>query len=292
VKGADRPHPGPPPQAGEGGKRRVGEALAQGAARLASSSDSARADAEILLAHVLGLTRAQLFSRLDEPVDPAEFNALVARRARGEPVAYITGEKGFWTLALRVTPAVLVPRPETELLVEWALELLREVAAPAIADLATGSGAIALALGAERPDARIVATDVSAAALKVARLNLQDCGSRNVELREGSWFEPLRGERFDLIVSNPPYVAAADEHLQALRHEPLIALTDGADGLNALRELSAGAASHLDAAGWLLVEHGHDQGAAVRALFEADGFAGVSTRRDFGDRERATAGHT
>lgn len=271
----------------------VSHALIAAAARLHGASDSPRADAEVLLAHVLGVSRAQLFARLDEPLGPepsAEFERALSRRAREEPVAYITGEKGFWTLSLEVSPEVLVPRPETELLVEWALQLLQGVPAPAIADLATGSGAIALALAVERRDARIVATDLSAGALAVARRNAADCEVRNVEFREGSWLEPLGAERFDLVVSNPPYVPAGDLHLQALRHEPLLALTDGGDGLNALREICAGAGRHLVAGGWLLVEHGFDQGPAVRGLLEQARFAHVITRRDFAGHERATAG--
>ncbi|MEW6168887.1 MAG: peptide chain release factor N(5)-glutamine methyltransferase [Pseudomonadota bacterium] len=271
---------------------KLGEALMEAQARLQAVSDSARLDAELLLSQLSGLGRAQLVARLRDELPPADaqaLDALVARRARGEPIAYITGEKGFWTLRLQVTPAVLVPRPETELLVEWALELLRECRAPRIADLGTGSGAIALALAAERPDARVEATEASEDALAVARRNATDLGLERVQLHHGHWLEPLEGS-FDLLLSNPPYVAHDDPHLDALRHEPLSALTDGGDGLNALREIVATAPPYLRAGGWLLVEHGYDQGAAVRELFRHAGFAEVATRRDYAGQERATAG--
>jgi release factor glutamine methyltransferase len=277
----------------------VAEVLAAAQARLAAASDSPRQDAEILLGHVLGLSRGQLFARLREPLAPEDalgFETLVARRRRGEPVAYVVGEKGFWTLTLKVSPAVLVPRPETELLVEWALELLpvtaEECAAPiAIADLGTGSGAIALALASERPQARVIATDAAPEALAMARANAASLGLERVEFRAGHWCEPLAGRAFDLIVSNPPYVAARDPHLPDLRHEPLAALTDGADGLQCLRELAAETPALLRAGGWLLLEHGYDQGEAVRGLLRAAGFADVQTRRDYGGQERATGGH-
>ncbi|MES0874500.1 peptide chain release factor N(5)-glutamine methyltransferase [Sinimarinibacterium thermocellulolyticum] len=271
---------------------RLGEALMAAQARIAPVSDSPRLDAELLYAHVSGLGRAQQLARLHSAVeagDLARFEALVARRARGEPVAYLTGSRGFWTLDLRVSPAVLVPRPETELLVEWGLELLAGRHAPRIADLGTGSGAIALALASERADARIVATDVSAAALAVARANAQALGFDRVTFVEGHWFEALPPGAFDLLVSNPPYIAHDDPHLVDLRFEPLQALTDGADGLNALREIVGGAMRHVVDDGWLLVEHGHDQAAAVRALFAEAGFCDIATRSDYAARERATA---
>jgi release factor glutamine methyltransferase len=270
----------------------VGAALTRAQGLLAASSDSARLDAELLLGHLLSRSRAQLFAHLhDELVagDAARFDALVQRRQRGEPVAYLTGMQGFWTLTLEVTPDVLVPRPETELLVEWALDCLPADGTAAIADLGTGSGAIALALAGERPRARVVATDVSPAALALAQRNAARA-QLAVAFREGAWWSAFDDERFDLVVSNPPYIARDDAHLDALRHEPLLALSDGADGLQALREIIAGAAAHLRDGGLLLVEHGHDQGEAVRALFVASGFIDVATRRDLEDRERATGG--
>ncbi len=272
----------------------IGAALMAAQARIAAVSDSPRLDAELLLAHVTGLGRAQLFARLAAELSAGEqqaFEALAARRSRGEPVAYLTGSKGFWTLELQVTPAVLVPRPETELLVEWGLECLAGRSAPRVADLGTGSGAIALALASERPDARIEATDASAAALAVARRNAQTLGLDRVQLCEGHWHAPLAPAAYDLIVSNPPYIAHDDPHLSALRFEPATALTDGADGLHALREIVAATPPYLREGGWLLVEHGHDQGEAVRALFADCGFAGIATRCDYGGHERVTGGH-
>ncbi|MGH8447409.1 MAG: peptide chain release factor N(5)-glutamine methyltransferase [Solimonas sp.] len=271
---------------------KLGAALMQAQAVLAADSDSPRLDAELLLGHVLALSRAQLFSRLHDELpaaDLARFEPLVQRRRRGEPVAYLTGSQGFWSLTLEITPAVLVPRPETELLVDCALERLPAERALDVADLGTGSGAIALALAAERPRARVVATDVSPEALAVARRNALQAGLR-IDFREGSWWLPLAGRQFDLVVSNPPYIARGDPHLDALRHEPLLALTDGADGLQALREIVAGAPAQLRDGGWLLVEHGYDQGEAVRGLFAAAGFGDIATRRDLEGRERISGG--
>ena len=271
----------------------IGETLMAAQLQLAPISDSPRLDAEILLGHVLGLSRAQLFVRLHGAVDATartEFETLVKRRARAEPVAYLTGEKGFWTLTLKVTPAVLVPRPETELLVEWALELLRARVQPRVADLGTGSGAIALAIAVERADAAVTATDYSDAALELARENAQQLGLQRVNFCSGNWLDALPDARYDLIVSNPPYIARDDSHLAALRHEPLMALTDGGDGLNALREIIAGARARLSSGGALLLEHGYDQAAAVRGMLQQAGFARIETRRDLSGHERASAG--
>jgi release factor glutamine methyltransferase len=250
-------------------------------------------DAALLVAHALGRSRSWLYAHGDDPVDEAAREAcerLVARRAAGEPVAYITGHRGFWRFDLRVTPDTLVPRPETELLVELALERLPEGKPLRIADLGTGSGAIALALAHERPAARVVAVDASAAALEVARGNARALGIGNVEFREGDWLQPLAGETFDLVASNPPYIAVGDPHLDDLRHEPALALSSGADGLDAIRTIVRDAPSRLVAGGWLLLEHGLDQGAAVRALLSAAGYADVSTARDLEQRDRVTLG--
>lgn len=271
----------------------VGEALLLAQALIEPVSDSSRLDAELLLGHLTGWNRAQIFMRLHEPLDAATkaaFDKLVARRAKQEPVAYLTGEKGFWTLTLKVGPGVLVPRPETELLVEWALELLRDHRQPCIADLGTGSGAIALALASERADAKIIATDFSDAALAIARDNARQLGLERVSLRNGCWLQALAGERCDLIVSNPPYITLGDTHLQTLRHEPLMALTDGADGLNAIREIVADAPSHLLPGAWLLLEHGCDQALAVRELLAQAGFVQIESRIDLGGHERCSGG--
>ncbi len=271
----------------------VGEALLAAQALIEPVSDSPRLDAELLLGHLTGWNRAQIFMRLNEPLDAetkSAFDKLVARRAKQEPVAYLTGEKGFWTLTLKVGPGVLVPRPETELLVEWALEVVRDQRGPRIADLGTGSGAIALALATERADAKVIATDFSDAALAIARDNAHQLELQRVSFRNGSWLEPLAGERCDLIVSNPPYITLGDTHLQTLRHEPLMALTDGGDGLNAIREIVAAAPEHLQSGGWLLLEHGYDQAAAVRELLAQAGFRQIESRTDLGGHERATGG--
>lgn len=254
-----------------------------------------RNEAELLLLHVLGKPRSWLFAHATDPVDTdaaQAFHALLARRVAGEPVAYLLGQRGFWTLDLVVSPATLIPRPETELLVELALARLPADTAFAVADLGTGSGAIALALASERPLAAVVATDVSAAALEVARANAVRNGLARVRFMPGSWFAPLQGMRFDLIASNPPYIASDDPHLQQgdLRHEPASALASGVDGLDDIRVIVAAAPSHLQVGGWLLIEHGWDQGEAIRALFAQAGFAQVCTERDLEQRDRVTLG--
>lgn len=269
----------------------IGETLMVAQAQLAPTSDSPRLDAELVLSHVTGYSRSQILMHLRDPLASKEqsaFESLIARRARGEPVAYLTGDKGFWTLNLKVTPAVLVPRPETELLVEWALEHLKQQPTARVADLGTGSGAIALALASECPQTTITATDFSAGALAVAEENAEAMQLTNLRFLQGSWFEPLQGEVFDLIVSNPPYIARDDVHLHALQHEPMMALTDGADGLQAIREIIAGASAYLKPQGWLLLEHGYDQGEAVRKIFTLHGYMNIETRRDLAGHERAT----
>lgn len=267
---------------------RVDELLRGGRARLPAG------EAELLLGHVLARGPAWLFAHGDAPVEPAaaaRFDALVDRRAAGEPVAYLTGRRGFWTLDLQVTPDTLIPRADTERLVELAVERLPEGPCR-VADLGTGSGAIALAIARERPHAQVVATDASAAALEVARANAAAHGLANVEFRRGDWFAPLAGMRLDLIASNPPYIAADDPHLMRgdLRHEPPSALASGPDGLDAIRVIAAGAPAHLLPGGWLLLEHGHEQGAAVRALLAAAGLVDVITAQDLEHRDRVSLG--
>lgn len=253
-------------------------------------------DAEALLAHALDRPRSWLYAHGDDELDEqaaARFGGLVQRRASGEPVAYLTGRRGFWSLELQVTPATLIPRPETELLVEIALAQLPHDRPLRVADLGTGSGAIALALAHERRNAQVVATDASRAALEVARGNASRLGLANVEFRHGDWLAPLAGERFDLIASNPPYIAAADEHLNQgdLRFEPAAALASGADGLDAIRRLASGAVACLAPGGWLLIEHGWRQGAQVRALLQQSGLVEIATRRDLSLHERVSFGH-
>lgn len=272
--------------------------LATGTAQLAAGAEwvreDAAAEAEYLLATALGLTRTQLRLRL-ETVVPADLQARfaeqIARRASGEPVAYIHGEREFWSLPLQVGPGVLVPRPDTECLVEVALQFLRGQTRPAsVLDLGTGSGAIALALASELPLAQVVAVEVSPAALAVAAGNIARLAPGRVELLSGHWYEPVGGRRFACIVSNPPYLAEDDPHLPSLAAEPRSALVSGPDGLECYREIVAGAPKHLETGGLLAVEHGHTQGAAVSALFAAAGFTGIATHRDLAGLERVTSG--
>lgn len=268
--------------------------LRAAAARL--NTDSARLDVELLLGHVLGLARAGLYARLRDAIADDKLplaDALLARRERGEPIAYITGVREFWFMPLKITPAVLVPRPETECLVEFALARLPEDRELTLLDLGTGSGAIALALARERPRATLHALDASSAALALAEENAARLDFRNLRFTLSDWFIALDPTlRFDLIASNPPYVSGNDPHLLQgdLRFEPRIALTPEGDGLSAIRTISAGACSRLVDGGWLLVEHGMDQGAAVRKIFENDGYTDISTERDMEDRDRVTLG--
>jgi release factor glutamine methyltransferase len=252
-------------------------------------------DAELLMAHVLDKPRSWLYAHSEALLPPSvaeRFDALVSQRARGVPVAYLTGRRGFWSFELAVTPDTLIPRPETELLVEAALKRLPPERRLRVADLGTGSGAIALAIARERALAEVVASDVSEAALAVARGNAGALGVANVVFRAGDWCAPLRGERFDLIASNPPYIAGDDGHLQAgdLRYEPGLALTPGGDGLDAIRAIVSGAPGCLQPDGWLLLEHGHDQGVAVRALLTEAGFVDVATLPDLEGRDRVAVG--
>ncbi len=255
----------------------------------------ARREAELLLAHALQQPRAWLYAHADATVDAtasAAFMALMRRRAAGEPVAYLTGMRAFWTLDLEVGPAVLIPRPETERLVELALERLPEDTTVRVADLGTGSGAIALAIARERPSAQVLATDASAAALAVARGNAARLGVDNIGFARGDWCAALGAAAFDLIASNPPYIAADDPHLAAgdLRFEPAVALVAGDDGLAAIRTIARDAIFHLRPGGWLLFEHGWEQGAAVRDLLAAAGYVEVASERDLEDRERVSLG--
>ena len=246
----------------------------------------------ILLCHALGLSRVGLITQSQRVITAAEaqaLDALVARRLKGEPIAYIVGKREFFGLDFGVTDAVLIPRPDTELLVELALERLPPAAS--VLDMGTGSGAIAVAIAHTRPDARVSALDASAAALAVARANAGAHGAA-VRLLHSDWYAALDGERFDLIVSNPPYIAAGDCHLSQgdLRFEPACALTDHADGLAALRTIVAGAASHLTPGAWLLLEHGYDQALHVRALLAGHGYASVQSWRDLSGIERVSGG--
>jgi len=252
-------------------------------------------DAAVLLAHVLGCARTWLVAHDDDPLPRLQadaFFALAKRRRAGEPVAYLTGTREFWGLSLRVTPDVLIPRPETETLVELALEWLPRDGAQRVLDLGTGSGAIALAIAAERPRARVVATDASAAALAVARDNAARLALTNVEFTHADWYDGVPGGAFDLVVSNPPYVAADDPHLSAgdLRFEPAGALASGVDGLAALRTIVGGAPARLARGGALAVEHGYNQSPAVQDLLREAGFSRITVRRDLAGIPRVAGG--
>ena len=270
----------------------VREALAE--ARTASVETL---DAHLLLAMCLGRSRSWLIAHGEALLTPAHsdrFRSWLTRRAAGEPLAYLFGEKEFHGLVLQVDARVLVPRPDTETLVDWALELLAAQAAvppagaaPRVIDLGTGSGAIALALKHAWPGADVTALDASGGALEVARANAAAL-RLDVRLVSGNWWSAVRGERFDIAVSNPPYIALHDPHLAVLTHEPAIALTAGIDGLDALRQIIDHAAAHLRPGGWLLLEHGHDQGPAVQGLLFQSGFARVETRCDLAGHWRCT----
>lgn len=259
-----------------------------------------RLDAQLLLAHVLGQPRSWLLAHGDDALPAghaAAYDALIARRAAGEPFAYLVGEREFHGLKLAVAPAVLVPRPDTETLVDWALDLLQgapgDAPAPAVLDLGTGSGAIALAIKNGCPRARVWAGERSADALAVARANAARLGL-DVRFAHGDWWDALAGAAdvpaFDLVVSNPPYIAADDPHLTDLAHEPLSALVADDAGLADIRRIAAGARGRLRAGGWLLFEHGWEQADAVAAILRDAGFGGIATRRDIENRARCTGG--
>ena len=272
----------------------VSHTLAQ-ALHQAHTLGLARIDAQLLLLHTLGRPdagRAWLLAHDTDALDDAlhaQFIALCQRRAAGEPVAYLTGRKEFYGLPLHIDARVLDPRPDTETLVDWALEVLAPLPAPRVVDLGTGSGAIALALQSQRPTAQVWAVDASSDALAVAQANATRLGLP-VRFQQGNWLAPMEGASFDAIVSNPPYIASADPHLAALTHEPLQALASGADGLEDIRAIALQAPRHLAPGGWLLLEHGYDQAEAVRALLSAAGFSGVESRRDLAGVERCTGG--
>jgi release factor glutamine methyltransferase len=272
----------------------VADTLRFAARTLAASSESPELDAEVLLSTVMGVARSALIVRAEEPLAVEllrAYQGLIDRRVSGVPVAYLTGRREFWSLPLKVTPAVLVPRHETELLVEMALKVIPKAEARSVLDLGTGSGAVALAIASERPLARVTGADVSPAALGVARDNARFLALPNVAWRLGSWFDAVPGERFDAIVANPPYVAAGDPALAALEAEPEIALVSGPAGLDALTAIIEGAAPHLESGGWLVLEHGSTQQGRVASLLERRGFCGVETHEDFSGRPRVTLGN-
>jgi len=262
-------------------------------ARLASISDAPRLEAEWLVEHVCEFNRTEqrLNPSAELSADQLEkINELTSRRSAGEPLAYVLGEQHFWTLRLQVSPAVLIPRPETELLVERALQHLTVKSAAQVLDLGTGSGAIALAVAKERPTARVLAVDHSAAALQIARENAVLNQVENASFLRSDWFAAIPSQRFDLILSNPPYIAAGDPDLDALvlAHEPADALISGADGLTAIRQIVGGAGEFLRPGGWLALEHGWRQASAVRQLLESNGFTSVASHADLAGHQRVT----
>ena len=272
----------------------IAQLLAIAAQRLDTAS--ARLDAEVLLSHVLGKPRSHLRAwpdRVPAHEQQAQFEALLARRIGGEPVAYLVGQREFWSLPLTVTRDTLIPRPETETLIEFVLERFAADTVLDVADLGTGSGAIACALASERPHWSIVATDVSHAALNVARDNARRLGLDTVRFAHGDWFDAFdTARRFDLLVSNPPYVAVADPHLSSgdVMFEPASALVSGADGLDDIRRIAAQATDRLKTGGWLVLEHGYNQQPVVAAILRNAGFDSIELRRDLAGIPRMTAG--
>jgi release factor glutamine methyltransferase len=263
--------------------------------RLQSSSASPAVDASVLLCHVLDCAASHLVAWPDKELTPAQqsqFAELLDQRAQGRPVAYITGEKEFWSLSLRVSPAVLIPRPETETLVEFVLETFSGRETLDVADLGTGSGAIACALAREHSGWNVVATDASAPALEIARTNASCSELRNIRFQQGDWFDALDDLKFDVIISNPPYVADDDPHLERgdLRFEPVGALAAGERGMDAISHLAREANRFLKPGGWLVVEHGYDQKQAVYDCFDQAGFDGIVQRSDLAGIPRMTAG--
>jgi len=273
----------------------VGDWLKMAVQRLRAVSGSPQLDAEILLQSISGIHRAMAFARPEslltrEQLEDLEF--VLARREDGEPIAYITGQQEFWSMALEVSPAVLIPRPETELLVERALEIIPLNEPSRVLDLGTGSGAIALAIAQARPHSIVMGVDVSPAALTVAGRNRRKIGVANLNLKHSDWFAALAGERFDVIVSNPPYVGEQDPDLSptVAAFEPRVALISGASGMQAIEKIAADAPSHLLPGGWLLCEHGWKQAPLVRAALVQHGFSHVRSRTDLAGNERVSEG--
>lgn len=279
--------------------RAIRDILQEDAARLDTTlnlgATSARIEAQCLLQQVLDVPRSYLLAHSEQVLNASQqaaYDTLLQRRLLGEPVAHILGEREFFGLMFKVTPDTLIPRPETELLVEQALQRIPARGPFRVLDLGTGSGAIALSIAQSRPDAEVVAVDASEAALQVARGNARRLGIANVNMLYGNWFSALAGQRYDLIVSNPPYVAAGDVHLDRgdVRFEPISALASGADGLYDIRGIIAGAGEYMVRGAWLLLEHGYDQADKVRTLLEQFGFAEVFSARDMSGIERVSGG--
>jgi release factor glutamine methyltransferase len=273
----------------------ISQALSEARHRLQATSPSPAVDASILLCHVLGCSPGHLIAWPDKQLSPhqaMQFEQILQQRLEGRPVAYITGEREFWSLSLKVTSDVLIPRPETETLVELVLEKFSSSPALTVADLGTGSGAIACALAVERPAWNIIATDSSGEALDIARHNASVHKLGNIRFVHGQWLEPLTGLDFDLIISNPPYIAIDDPHLAQgdVRFEPEAALASGKQGMDAIRHLAQQAGQRLKAGGWLIVEHGYDQQQLVYDCFLQGGFEDILQLTDLAGQPRVTAG--
>jgi release factor glutamine methyltransferase len=277
----------------------IGDAIRQAAQsiqhKLGLALSEASFEANLLCQHVLNVNRAWLISHERDALEPnqqAGFEALLQRRLNGEPMAYILGSRDFYGLQLKTTPATLIPRPDTETLVDAALAKILENASLNILDLGTGTGAVALAIASQRPQTKVIAVDASLEALKVATENAQSLSLSNVRLIESNWFSGLASEKFDVIVSNPPYIAQDDEHLKQgdLRFEPLSALASGVDGLDDIRKIIQDAPEYLNPNGWLMLEHGYDQADAVAALLNARGFSKVAHAKDIAGTLRVTFG--
>ena len=273
----------------------IKNALRDARIKLEESSDSAQLEAEILLAHTLECDRTYLRTWPEKSLTSeqlTQFQQFITRRCAGEPIAYITGQREFWDMTLRVSRDTLIPRPETEHLVELALEKIPLEAQWQIADLGTGCGAIALAIARERPHCKIFAADSSVAALAIAENNARQLNIKNITFVEGHWFKPVSDQQFEMIVSNPPYIHPDDDHLSQgdLRFEPVQALRSNPDGLADIKTITESARNHLASPGWLILEHGYDQGLAVKETLETLGYSQISTREDLAKNERLTIG--
>jgi len=272
----------------------VSQLLSSATEKLQASTDSPRLDAEVLLAHSLNKTRTWLITWPDKELSEAEisgFNTLLERRLKGEPIAHITGTREFWSLPLMVTADTLIPRPDTELMIEQILHCYPPEPSISLVDLGTGSGAIALALASERPNWNITATDQSSEALKIAQKNADTLNITNVTFIQGNWFEPLKGMQFDVIASNPPYIPKSDPHLSEgdARFDPITALASGEDGLDDIRLITRQSKEHLKSKGMLFIEHGYDQKEEILAIFQQNNFSNINQHHDIANNPRLTS---
>ena len=273
----------------------IAQAIKQASKTLAETSDSARLDAEVLLCHVLDCSPTHLIAWPEKSLNDKQtqaFNHLIEQRHSGTPVAYLTGSREFWSLNFKVTPATLIPRPETETLVEFVLDKFSEQKKLKLIDLGTGSGAIAIAIASEKPDWEIIATDISTEALNIAAENARNHQINNIQFIESNWFEQIEKQHFDLVISNPPYIADQDKHLSQgdVRFEPLSALTSGKTGLDDIKHITARSIQYLSENGWLIFEHGYDQKQAVYDRFKQNNFHKIMQLNDLSGQARMTAG--